>query len=141
MRKQTHGNKNKGRFLIVEPAMISTGMDFADAFAQVKGKLGAESREAKSVDPLGPEEQLAAWRAQMTPEERASLKVESVKGTVSQNLLEGQDARNLALEHLFERVSVARELHAAGMLLRRGIGRVSVEEARVFAGSDVFLYQ
>src|SRR5262249_41504973 len=24
-----------------------TGMDFADAFAQVKGKLGAESREAK----------------------------------------------------------------------------------------------
>jgi hypothetical protein len=27
-------------------------MDFADAFAQVKGKLGAESREAKSVAPL-----------------------------------------------------------------------------------------
>jgi hypothetical protein len=34
------------------------------------------------------EVQLAAWRAQMTPEERASLKVESVKGAVSQNLLE-----------------------------------------------------
>jgi hypothetical protein len=26
-------------------------MDFADAFAQVKGKLGADSREAKSVAP------------------------------------------------------------------------------------------
>jgi len=75
----------------------------------------------------------------MTPGERASLKVESVKGTVSQNLLEGPVARNLALEHLFERASVARELNAAGMLLRRGIGRVSVEEARVFAGSDDFL--
>jgi hypothetical protein len=65
-------------------------MDFADAFAQVKGKLGAESREAKSGAPLAPEEQLANWRAQMTPEERASLQAESVKGTVSQNLLEGR---------------------------------------------------
>jgi len=99
-----------------------TGMDFADAFAQVKGKLGADSREAKSLASLAPEEQLANWRAQMTPEERASLKVESVKGTASQNLLEGPIAKNLSLEHLFERASVARELHAAGMLLRRGIG-------------------
>ena len=56
-----------------------TGMDFADAFAQVKGKLGAESREAKSVALLDPEEQSANWRSQMTPEERASLKAESVK--------------------------------------------------------------
>ena len=108
-----------------------TGMDFADAFAQVKGKLGAKSREAKSVALLDPEEQLANWRAQMTPEERASLKVESVKGSASQNLLEGPIAKNLALEHLFERASVARDLHAAGMLLRRGTGRVSVDEARV----------
>jgi conjugative relaxase-like TrwC/TraI family protein len=113
-----------------------TGMDFADAFAQVKGKLGADSREAKSVASLALEEQLANWRAQMTPEERASLRVESVKGTVSQNLLEGASAKNLALEHLFERASVAWELHAAGMLLRRGIGRVSVEEARAFASTD-----
>jgi hypothetical protein len=72
----------------------------------------------------------------MTPEDRASLKVESVKGKVSQNLLERPIAKDLALEHLFERGSVARELHAAGMLLRRGIGRVSVEGARVFASTD-----
>jgi hypothetical protein len=75
-------------------------MDFADAFAQVKGKLGAESREAKSVALLDPEERLANWRAQMTPGERASLQAESVKGTVSQYLLEGPLAKNLALEHL-----------------------------------------
>ena len=49
-------------------------MDFADAFAQVKGKLGAESREAKNVRSLAPEEQLAAWRVQMTPEEREKFK-------------------------------------------------------------------
>ena len=44
----------------------------------------------------------------MTPVERASLKNESVIGTVSQNLLEGPVAKNLALEHLLERASVAR---------------------------------
>src|SRR6516225_1830230 len=100
MRKQTPGNKNKGRFLIVEPAMISTGMDFADAFAQVKGKLGAKSRQAKSGVTLDPEEQLANWRTQMTQDERASLKVESVKGTASQYLLERPLATSLSLEHL-----------------------------------------
>ena len=34
----------------------------------------------------------------MTPVERASLKNERVRGTVSQNLLEGPVAKNLALE-------------------------------------------
>jgi hypothetical protein len=48
----------------------------------------------------------------MTPEDRASLKVESVKGKVSQNLLERPIAKDLALEHLFERGSVARELRS-----------------------------
>src|SRR6516165_6077353 len=48
------------------------------------------------------------WRTQMTPVERDSLKNESVIGTVSQNLLEGPVAKNLALEHLLERASVAR---------------------------------
>jgi conjugative relaxase-like TrwC/TraI family protein len=114
----------------------ATGVDFADAFAQVKSKLGAESREAKTSVTLGPEEQLANWRGQMTLEERSSLKSESVKGATPQNLLENQTAKNLAIQHLFERASVARELHAAAMLLRWGMGRVSVEEARVFARTD-----
>jgi AAA domain-containing protein len=72
----------------------------------------------------------------MTDAERDSLLLSSVKGTDSQNLVEGGAAKDLAVGHLFERSSVARELHAAGMLLRRGIGRVSVEEARVFARND-----
>jgi hypothetical protein len=72
----------------------------------------------------------------MTPEERTSLKIENVKGTSAENLLESETAKNLAIQHLFERASVARELHAAAMLLRRGIGRVSVEEARGFARAD-----
>jgi conjugative relaxase-like TrwC/TraI family protein len=112
-----------------------TGMEFADAFAQIKSELGAESREKKSSGALDPEEQLAHWRSQMTPTERDSLHEGRVKG-VSQNLLESETAKELAIEHLFERASVARALHVAGMLLRRGIGRVSVEAARAFASTD-----
>ena len=113
-----------------------TGMDFADAFAQVKSKLGAESREAKSsrhpwtrraVSKLAGSDDAGGTRfAEDRERER----------TASQNLLESETAKNLAIQHLFERASVARELHAAGMLLRRGIGRVSVEEARGFARAD-----
>jgi hypothetical protein len=71
----------------------------------------------------------------MTSEERESLRIVNVKGR-SENLVEIDSAKDLAIEHLFERSSVARELHAAGMLLRRGIGRVSVEAARIFAQTD-----
>ena len=42
-----------------------TGMDFADAFAQVKSELGALSREKKSAEELGPEQRLRLWRAEM----------------------------------------------------------------------------
>jgi hypothetical protein len=37
-------------------------MQFADAFAQIKSELGAQSREKKSSATLGPEEQLAKRR-------------------------------------------------------------------------------
>ena len=67
----------------------------------------------------------------MTPYERESLRIANGRGA-SENLVEIDSAKDLAIEHLFERSSVARELHAAGMLLRRGIGRVSVEAARIF---------
>ena len=108
----------------------STGMAFADAFAQIKSQLGGETREKKSAATLGGDAQLANWRSQMTPNQRESLRMANVKGR-SENLVEIDSAKDLAIEHLFERSSVARELHAAGMLLRRGIGRVSVEAAGV----------
>src|SRR5215469_8178073 len=38
-----------------------TGMDFADAFAQVKAEVGAESRESKAAIKLDDEEQLGNW--------------------------------------------------------------------------------
>jgi hypothetical protein len=51
----------------------------------------------------------------------------------SETLVEIDSAKDLAIEHLFERSSVVRELHAAGMLLRRGIGRVSVVHTSLLA--------
>ena len=121
----------KARALVKE-----TGMEFGDAFAQAKAELGAKSRKSKTEISVSAQEQLANWRSQMTPEERESLRVESVKGSRTENLLEPSLAEALAITHLFERSSIARELHAAGMLLRRGIGRVSVDQAKAFAAND-----
>jgi conjugative relaxase-like TrwC/TraI family protein len=116
--------------------VAKTGMEFADAFASVKGELGAKTRKKKSDVTLSAEEQLANWRAQMTPAERTSLRIETVKGTSTQNLLDPETAKALAVDHLFERASVVRVLLAAGMLLRRGLGRVTVDQARAFVQHD-----
>jgi hypothetical protein len=56
-------------------------MDFSDAFAHVKGELGAESRQSKTTIKLAGEEQLANRRSQMTPEENESLETVNVKGS------------------------------------------------------------
>jgi ATP-dependent exoDNAse (exonuclease V) alpha subunit len=42
----------------------------------------------------------------------------------------------MAIQHLFERVSVTRALHAAGMLLRRAVGTATVAEAEQISNSD-----
>ena len=116
--------------------MFDPLMEFADAFAEVKSRLGAESRESKSAATLSSQEQLANWRAQMTMEKRRSLALEAVRAAQCENLLGAGEAKELAIEHLFENVSVVRELHAAAMLPRRGIGRVSIDEAFQFARCD-----
>jgi hypothetical protein len=95
-----------------------------------KSKLGARNRESKSSAKYKARQELVAhWQSEMTPEERESLRPESVKSAPSQNLLDVGAAKELAIQHLFEQVSLKRELHIAGMLLRRGIARVSVAEA------------
>ena len=113
-----------------------TGMDFADAFAQIKSELGALSREKKSAEELGPEQRLRFWRAEMTSEERASLSRQAVRAKTSEGLLEIEAAKPLAIQHLFERVSVTRALHAAAMLLRRAVGKATVAEAEEISASD-----
>jgi hypothetical protein len=69
-------------------------------------------------------------------QEPASLRHECVKSASSQNLLDASATKELAIKHLFEQVSVKRELHVAGMLLRRRIARVSIAEALEWVKSD-----
>jgi conjugative relaxase-like TrwC/TraI family protein len=128
--------------------MKSTNMAFDDAFAHVvaeiggdwekwKSELGARNRESKSSAKYKDRQELTAhWQSEMTPHELTSLQPECVKGTASQNLLDARTAKKLAIQHLFEQVSVKRELHVAGMLLRRGIARVPVAEALAWIKSD-----
>src|SRR5580704_11282702 len=128
--------------------MKSTNMAFDDAFAHViaeiggdwdkwKSNLGARNRESKSSAKYKARQELVAhWQSEMTPQERESLQPERVKSAPSQNLLGVGAAKALAIQHLFEQVSLKRELHIAGMLLRRGIARVGIAEALAWANSD-----
>jgi hypothetical protein len=75
---------------------------------------------------------VANWVAQMTPAELSSLKPERVKATQSGNLLDPGTARTQTIEQLFEHVSVKRIRHVEASLLRLGLGRVSIDEARAF---------
>ena len=45
----------------------------------------------------------------------------------------------MAISELFERESVKRQSHAAALLLRRGIGRVRIDEALKWARSKAFV--
>jgi hypothetical protein len=122
--------------------MKETGLDYADAYAKVKHDLGAESREKKSAATLGQDAQLADWRAQMTQEELQSLTHASVRmawSQGSQGLIQEDKAKEMAISELFERESVKRQSHAAALLLRRGIGRVRIQEALQWARSKAFV--
>jgi conjugative relaxase-like TrwC/TraI family protein len=128
--------------------MKSTNMAFDDAFAHIvteiggdwdkwKSDLGGRDRESKSsaIYKSRPELQ-THWQSEMTSQELASLRPQCVKSASSQNLLDASAAKDLAIKHLFEQVSLKRELHIAGMLLRRGIARVGIAEALAWVKSD-----
>jgi conjugative relaxase-like TrwC/TraI family protein len=128
--------------------MKSTNMAFDDAFAHViaeiggdwdkwKSNLGARNRESKSSAKYKARQELVNhWKGEMTSVELASLRPECVKGAPCLNLLDAHTAMELAVKHLFEHASVNRELHIAGMLLRRGIARVAIAEALAWVNSD-----
>src|SRR6516225_8973450 len=120
--------------------MKSTNMAFDDAFAHIvteigdwykwKSGLGARNRESKiSAKHKDRQELVTHWQSEMTSQELASLRPECVKSVPCQNLLDARTAKELAVKHLFEQVSLRRARHVVGTLLRRGIARVPVAEA------------
>jgi hypothetical protein len=128
--------------------MKSTNMAFDDAFAHViaeiggdwdkwKSDLGARDRESKSSAKYKSGHELVThWKGEMTLVDLASLRPECVKSAPCLNFLDARTAMEFAVKHLFEHVSLKRELHIAGMLLRRGIARVSVAEALAWVKSN-----
>jgi TrwC relaxase len=128
--------------------MKSTNMVFDDAFAHViaeiggawdkwKSDLGARDREGKSSAKYKARQELVNHcKEEMTLVDLASLRPERVKSAPCLNLLDAHTATELTVKHLFEHVSLKRELHIAGMLLRRGIARVSVAQALAWVKSD-----
>src|SRR3984957_5139870 len=140
------------RYTILEAqartVMRSTNMAFDDAFAHViaeiggdwdkwKSNLGAWDRESKSSAKYKARQELVThWKREMTLVELASLRPTCVKSTPCLNLLDAHTAMDLAVKHAFEHVSLKRELHIAGMLLRRGIARVPVAQALAWVKSD-----
>jgi hypothetical protein len=128
--------------------MRSTNMAFDDAIAHViaeiggdwdkwKSDLGARDRESKSSAKYKARQELVThWKGEMTLVELASLRPECVKSAPCLDLLDAHTAMELAVKHAFEHVSLKRELHIAGMLLRRGIARVPVAQALAWVKSD-----
>src|ERR1700738_2202005 len=100
-------------------------------------RFGARDRESKSSAKYKAAQELVAHcQSEMTLVEMASLRPECVKGAPCLNLLDAHTAMELAVKHLFEHVSLKRELHIAGMLLRRGIARVPVAQALAWVKLD-----
>lgn len=147
-----YGVEAKGRFWEVEGVPQSVIEKFSQRTNQIetlaeergisdpaeKDKLGALSREKKVKVPM--DELRAEWASRLTPEEKAAMDAvrPGGRGTVDK----GSDANiakqaiDHALTHVFERASVVSEKDVLEAALRHGVGRLSVEEAKVVFAAD-----
>jgi hypothetical protein len=113
-----------------------TGMDVADAYALEKAKLGGRTREKKSQAVLTKEGQREDWRQQMGAQRWDSLSPELAREIQSTNFLDVPQAQQKTLEHVFRNRSVASEVVLASEFLKRGVGAVSMEQAKAFVRDD-----
>ena len=113
-----------------------TGMDVADAYAMEKARLGGRTREKKSQAMLTKEGQREDWRQQMGAQRWDSLSPELARQIQSTNFLDIELAQQKTLEHVFRNRSVASEVVLASEFLKRGVGVVSMEQAKAFVRDD-----
>ena len=116
--------------------VAKTGMPFGEAFAQVKGELGAKTREAKDKGPMDQAKRLEHWDTLLTEDERRALSPEAVKGAGSKDLLDARAAQDLAIEEIFERSSTCSKRRLVAQALRRGIGSLGIADAERFGDRD-----
>jgi hypothetical protein len=129
-----------------------SGINYEKTLGKVKAELAKKSREKKSTALLKNKKLRNNWGKRMTPKECESLQIDKVKVGPSVGFLEAETAKELTLESLEEdhhfgtpdeklsdvkdspkRPKETRELHVAAALLRRGIGKVSLAAAKIWA--------
>src|SRR6201981_546912 len=112
-------------------------VDYDKVKAEVRNRLG-KALARRKVE-LSVSEQLAALRAQMTPEIRASLQREAVCAAKRENWRTPEQAKEEVVFSAFKNKSVVHELDIAGELLRATGGAMRFSDALEFAKGPAFI--
>jgi hypothetical protein len=113
-------------------------LDYDKVKAEVRNRLGKAL--AKRKVELSVSEQLAALRAQMTPEIRASLQREAVCAAKRENWRDPEQAKEEVVFSACKNKSVVHELDIAGELLRAAGGAMRFSDALEFAKGPAFIH-
>jgi conjugative relaxase-like TrwC/TraI family protein len=126
------------RFKVRDAASRGTHLDYEKTKNEV---INGRSREfAKKKKPIEHDEQLAAWRAQMTPAIRASLSQEAVKAGQRCNWRTPEEAKEEVVFSAFKQDSVVHEYDIVAAMLRATGGAMSFDEALDFAKGPSFIH-
>src|SRR5215471_3120990 len=118
--------------------LLGKTLNYDKVKAEVRNRLGKAL--AKRKVELSVSEQLAALRAQMTPEIRASLQRETVCAAKRENWRSPEQAKEEVVFSAFKNKSVVHELDIAGELLRATGGAMRFSDALEFAKGAAFIH-
>jgi conjugative relaxase-like TrwC/TraI family protein len=112
-------------------------LDYDKVKHEIRNRLGKALAQRKVHVSM--EEQLAALRAQMTPEIRASLQQDAVLAGERRNWLSPSQAKEEVVFSVFKKKSVVHELDIVNHLLRATGGAMRFEQALEFARGPAFI--
>ena len=94
-----------------------------------KAGLAATTREKKN-DTIPYSELLEIWNGWLTPDERAALLEVSDKAKPKTPTVDNERHAQFAIDHTFERMSIAQERRLLTLALKHGVGHVTPEGMR-----------
>jgi conjugative relaxase-like TrwC/TraI family protein len=107
-------------------------VDYDELYAAEKAKLGAEYREAKNKARLQGAALEADWGNQLAPGRWDSVTREASRSGASIGFLDPEIAKARAISHVFEKHSVLKESPMIAEVLKWGIGKIPVRQAKAF---------
>jgi len=125
------------RAKIRESVRLGKTIEYSKARANIVNERGRVHLKKKGYITM--EEQIQQWRAQMTPEIRASLSQESVMAGERRNWRTPAEAKEEIVFSAFKQKSVVHEFDVVRELLRATGGEIQFPEALEFARSDAFI--